>query len=226
MSLTKEVVVTTNDRYHGSGRTYYETRLNWKGRLASLAGALALAGATIALFADDHIDFLGDRSKPKTNEELIKTAQSDYDSAFVALNPAQKFTTQYSGTTEVSVGYRTGGNGFLGTVDAPSTATIVFNNGCLDNTAYDIDGGEFSFSASGLFFSSAAKGDTPSAAAYAELNEANPDQVRVISGNTNSVNLTFNGVETSSSLEPADEQTQRILDTYGCKVGVQGIITP
>jgi hypothetical protein len=177
-------------------------RINKRGKMVAKLAAVALVVGT---FAEQGLDVLGDRGHkvPKAVAEATNTAH--YNKTFDAASPAGKFTLQYLRTTEVASASVKGEWGFNGTFFANGFDKEVstFNNGCLQQTAYDI------------------AGVTPTAAAFAEVNPDNSDQLAVKSGNAKSVDLHFNGLNEGHQLIPADTQTQNILETYGCKTGLQ-----
>ena len=153
-----------------------------------------------------------------------KEAVARYDNAFKNSSPAGKFMLQYLRTTEIDI--KKSDDMFLFIHVGPTSTwhKFFFNNGCLQNTAYDTAGGALNLKAeAGGFFSSAqaqAHGNIPTAAAYALIDPKNPDDLIVESGHTDSVNLLFSGLESGDPLMPANAQTQNVLDTYGCKTGV------
>lgn len=154
-------------------------------------------------------------------EEAREIALSEYQSAWDEASPSEKFMLQYGGESVFRVDASPGGAGLLGawSEDAEDYRVVV-GNGCLGSTAYDIDGGSFTFSYRGLFVRASGEADVPTAAAFAEVDSENSDILRVSSGHTNSVDLTFRGLTTDAPLVPADPQTQNLLDTYGCETGI------
>ncbi len=192
-----------------------------KGSVKATLGVLAVAAGSYLVLANNYVDILGDRPGQRTADEAAEIAQETYNQTFDSLSPADKFTLQYGGKTTMRIDYAPGGNGILGMIEPDNDYRVEYNNGCLANTAYDINGGSFTLSVSGLFFHVESKGEVPTAAAYAEKDQENPDVVHIISGNSNSINLNFSGVS-SHELKPMDEETNRILETYGCQVGMSG----
>lgn len=184
--------------------------------------AIAVIGLTgYGIFGDSAMDVMGDESRDRTEDEAREIAVREYGDMFQTLSPADMFTVQYAGITKYRVDARPDGSGILGTFSEGSEDfEVIFNDGCLANTAYDINGGELSISLStGLFVrtSATAEADIPSAAAFVELDPENSDRIRVASGNSNSSDLSFSGIQGREGLVPADEQTERILETYGCE---------
>jgi hypothetical protein len=142
---------------------------------------------------------------------------------FKVATPAGKFIIQYLHKTNLFVDQYPTAHGIFN-ADVQTWDTVI-NNGCLFNTAYDIEGGRLNVTAEGLFSYVNASGNNPAAAAFAEIDRKNPNDPIVESGHTNSVSLLFSGLESGHELVPANEQTINILTTYGCKVGVQSTST-
>lgn len=153
-----------------------------------------------------------------------KEAVARYDNTFRNSSPAGKYMLQYLRTTEIDI--KKSDDMILFIHDGPTSTwhKFFFNNGCLQNTAYDTAGGALNLKAEADgFFSSAtaeAHGDIPTAAAYALVNPKNHDELIVESGHTDSVNLRFSGLESGHPLQPANAQTRNVLETYGCKTGI------
>lgn len=191
-----------------------------------VAFALGLMAVVYGIFGDSTMDLMGDSHHDRSQEEATEVAQTEYSEMFAAASPADKFTLQYGGTTVYRVDQRIGGNGTLGSfTEGSEDYKATFNNGCLANTAYDINGGDLSVEFStGLFIRTrvAAEADIPTAAAFAEVDAGDPDMLRIVSGNDQSTDLVFTGVESDGPLVPVEGETQRILDTYGCQTGLQG----
>jgi hypothetical protein len=192
-----------------------------------LGGALALFGAAIG-GAGFGVYWVGEKvvgsyGSPVPKQEAVSQALSKYDTAFTHASPAGKFITEYLRRTTVDTTEYPHPTGLDGWGQGPQYQ-VHFNDGCLYNTAYDISGGSIHATIEGLFSYANISGNSPSAAAFAEINPQNPDDLIVQSGHTNSVNLMFSGLEgDKTSLTPANQQTKNILETYGCKVGVMGI---
>lgn len=87
---------------------------------------------------------------------------------------------------------------------------------CLNNTAYDIDGGNIEGIITGISVDGYVEGEVPTAAAYAAIDDTNPNILIVSSGHADSIDLRFSGLTEGARLMPLDAQTQNILDTYGC----------
>jgi hypothetical protein len=161
---------------------------------------------------------------PEVPEQTARAeAVAHYDQAFRAASPAGKFIIEYLRKTASSITQYPEANGFMGTIVDGNVWQINFNNGCLYDTAYDIAGGAIHASISGLFTQGSASGNIPTAAAFAEINPNNPNELIVESGNSDPVNLVFTGLNHGDSLTPANSQTSNILKTYGCKEGVIGV---
>lgn len=168
----------------------------------------------------------GESPEPRTLEAARMIADEHYYDSFSKLSPADKFTTQYAADTTIRIdNLENTGRGFRGALSrhVNKDYAVAYNNGCLANTAYDIDGGNFEYRAKGLLFHAEAQGSIPTAAATAEINPENPDQLLVVSGSSNPNTLVFDGLSTGSALVPADETTNRILETHGCSTGIQSV---
>ena len=150
-----------------------------------------------------------------------KLAEQKYEQAYQGASPAGKFALQYLNRTEVVL-WKDDGSALES--DAGHKWDIIVNNGCLGGSAYNVNGGSINASANaGSFLSSASanvNAQVPAAAAYAYVNNKQPDSLIIHSGHVNSVDLHFTGVEGDSALAPADQQTLNVLDTYGCKLGI------
>jgi len=179
--------------------------------------ALAAIGGT-ALFAAGCGAGIG--SKEVAKEEAV----ARYDNTFKHSSPAGKYMLQYLRTTEIDI--KKSDDMILFIHDGPTSTwhKFFFNNGCLQNTAYDTAGGALNLTAEADgFFSSAtaqAQGNIPTAAAYAMIDPKNHDDLIVESGHSDSVNLRFSGLESGDPLKPANAQTRNVLETYGCKTGI------
>lgn len=90
-------------------------------------------------------------------------------------------------------------------------------DGCLNDTAFDINGGSLRFDvqSSGLFYSVSvsASGDFPTAAAQASYHPST-NELTVRTGNAHPDNLRFNIA--GDVLKPEDQATRDLLTTYGC----------
>lgn len=183
---------------------------------------LAVIAVGFALFSEKGIDILGDKEHRVPENTTLAQNQKKYNKTFVAASPAGKFVLQYLRSTKVATPAYEGGWGInkIFTTREKKNIISTYNNGCLEKTAYDIAGGSIEGSVSGIFSSGSVSGTVPTAAAYAQKNANNPDQIVIKSGNSKSVDLTLNGV-TNLELVAANETTQNILDTYGCKTGLQ-----
>lgn len=190
---------------------------------AAVKGFLSLGGVCLALygvFGERALDVLGDKGKKISKSEAEKAALVKYQRAYEAASPAGKFVLQYVETTKVAMSTRGSDDwGILDALDNESNWQVKVNNGCLKRTAYDIAGGQIKGEFSGVFSSGYVEGDVPTAAAYAIVDEDNTNELVVQSGHSNSADLRFSGVNGTSPLKPADEQTRRVLDTYGCNDG-------
>jgi hypothetical protein len=157
-----------------------------------------------------------------------ETAQNEavarYNKIFENSSPAGKFMLQYLRTTEIDIKKSDDMLLFIHVGPTSTWRQFFFNNGCLQNTAYDIAGGALNLSAesSGLFSSSSAhaEGNIPTAAAFALIDSKNPDDLIIESGHSDSVSLRFSGLEGDQPLIPANAQTENVLETYGCNTGI------
>ena len=152
-------------------------------------------------------------------------AKAKYALALEQASPSQLFAMRYLDTSHVSV-QRTavGHSGIAGFFDTPGNTERQYDIGdsCLNNTAFDINGGQINFHVrySGLFSSVNVDetGGVPTAAAVASYNPA--DHILTVrSGNARPEDLRFD-VE-GTALKPLDATTQNLLGTYGCKTAVQ-----
>lgn len=192
------------------------------GKLTIFASILAAGYLTVS---DKYVDIFGDSPKEVPVEVAKPLAQTKYDAAFSKASPAAKFMLQYGAVTHVEVNKYVGGNGIAGAVGGGDDYGVSFNNACLNDTAYDINGGTIDGHFYSLFSGGSAHGDVPTAAAFAETDPSNPNRLIVKSGHANSVDLTFTGLQSASELTPADDATRNVLDTYGCRTGMQHIGT-
>ncbi len=182
---------------------------------AALAGTIAIA--LLAPGCAGSGGGVGSQSKAETEAKAI------YDNTYRKASPVGKFLMQYLRTTQVALLDSNGGffnNGFN------SYYQFNFNNGCLENTAYDVAGGaiDVTVQSSSLFSSSSASvdGHIPTAAAYAYVDPSQPNDLIVVSGHDQSKDLRFGGVDDGADfLTPIGSQTQNVLTTYGCTPGVQ-----
>lgn len=179
--------------------------------------AIVVIGAT-ALLAAGCGGGVG--SKETAKEEAV----ARYDNTFKDSSPAGKFMLQYLRTTEIDIKKSDDMILFIHNGPTSTWHQFFFNNGCLQNTAYDTAGGALNLTAEtdGFFSSSTvrAHGNIPTAAAYALIDPKNSDDLIVESGHTDSVSLRFSGLESDHPLRPANAQTRNVLRTYGCKTGI------
>ena len=186
--------------------------------------ALTAAAVVVGSLALSACSFNPKNEKAVSRLEAKEKAVVRYDKAFQKESPAGKFVVQYLGRTRLDVRQfpHAQPDSNAGTNDP--NYIVKFNNGCLFNTAYDISGGTIkgTFNIDGLFTwgSGSVSGNVPTAAAYAEVNPQNKNQLIIESGHSDSVSLLLNGLEEGSSLVPANAQTTNILYTYGCETGI------
>lgn len=179
--------------------------------VATLAGlsTLALAGCSGGI-----------HSRKEARAIAVNKFERTYDGA----SPAGKYMLQFLRTTQIDI--LDANNGSLGSGNGGTQDynQFFFGSDCLQNTAYDTAGGEINVQASASGFldssSASANGNIPTAAAYADIDPKNPNELIIESGHTNSVNLTFTGVEGDAPLQPANTQTKNVLATYGCEPGI------
>lgn len=201
---------------------YTEKELNKFGKTVAWgAGIVAMFGVAKLIGGEHYLDIMGDRAKNVAVEDAQLQAQEKYDTAFTNLSPADKFTVQYAGTTTVNVDSKIGGNGLAHAIEVMKSYTFEFGNGCLENTAYDINGGNIDLNAYGLFFHVSAEANIPTAMAKASIDASNPDIMHITSGDDPNSTLHFQGLQSGDAIMPVDGRTQMILDTYGCSPGLQ-----
>ncbi len=212
-----------------SGQQESNTRNDYERRKRSEArdfwgviavGALAISAVGYGLFeagefAYNHlIKYRPGREIPESI--AANAAQSKFAKAFSRANPAEKFTIQFLDTEFFDSTRYPNPQGLF---PSPPVWESQYNNSCLAKSAYAINGGHINAEASGLFSYVSVSANLPAAAAYAEVNPSNSNQLIVESGHSNSINLVFNGVESGTALVPANSSTINILQTYGCQTG-------
>lgn len=192
--------------------------------------ALSLAGGAGFGLGVGIRALIGSYGKQFPQAEAQKLNMKKYTSAFQATSPAGKFVMQYLKHINIDhIEYPDAHGLTAGRVEAYVVGNGAYwqtsvGNACLNNTAYDIAGGtiDFNLTYDGLFSygNASANGNIPTAAAYAEISPENHNDLIVQSGNNNSIELTFSGLEdrTAHALTPANEQTKNILATYGCSI--------
>ena len=150
-------------------------------------------------------------------EKAQKKAATRYDRVFNRSSAAGRYLIQYLRVTKVAELQHKG----LDDGGVANKYEFDFGDACLQGTAYDISGGSVTASAraGGLFgsASSSAEGSVPTAAAYAELDQDNPNLLLIRSGHTDSVDLHFTNAQGPDRMVPADASTENILKTYGCE---------
>ena len=153
----------------------------------------------------------------------VNEAKTDYNNSFLRSSAAGKFIIEYLRKTDIEIHEYPKNHGLNGGSVANEVWGVHFNNGCLFNTAYDISGGRINATVEGLFTYANISGNSPAAAAYAQINPSNPNQLIIESGHSNSVNLVFDGLQTGTTLTPDNNQTENILKTYGCQTGMTNV---
>lgn len=203
-----------------------------------LIGLASLALAWVAV-SDRLVDIAGDASTAKevpaatVNANARAEAEAKYNKVFMQAPPAGKFALQYLTETKVVTRVRSiepnNGNGLAGYLTGNfgsggehTHIRTVFNDGCLNKTAYDINGGDISGVITGLFANGEVSGEVPTAAANPYWDPEKPDELVIQSGHSKSRDLHFKGVTEGRQLVPADQQTKNVLATFGCEVGVRG----
>ncbi len=235
MKFTKEATAV---RYRPDKYGIYDYR-SVDVRRPTLLGYTLLALASIpvmgAVVSDKYMDIFGDKNTAQDiptaviNDSVLRKSDEAYQRTYDAASPSGKFALQYltSSDYETTERVHETNNGssilgfFTGGYHENSNFIVTTNNGCLNKTSYDIDGGDISGTITGLFVNGSVQGEIPTAAASAFVDSSNPDELIVASGNTKSRDLRFTGLTEGNSLTPADQQTKDVLNTYGCKLGVQ-----
>jgi hypothetical protein len=182
-------------------------------RIAAIGGlsALALAGCG--------------ESGIHSRKAARAVAAAKFDSTYDGASPAGKYMLQFLRATQIDImSSNNGGFNLDSNHGTSSYDQFFFGSACLQNTAYDTAGGEINVQASASGFlnssSASANGNIPTAAAYADIDPKNPDDLIIESGHANSINLTFSGIEGDAPLQPANTQTKNVLATYGCESGI------
>jgi hypothetical protein len=186
-------------------------------RLNKLQKALRVSPALLAMLALG----CGEKNNLKQAEKI---ARHKYNEAYRHTdNPVDKFRLQYLLQTRVVIKKDNGDPIQIG--DGRSWV-VKINNGCLGGSAFNVAGGDVTASAhTGSLLSSSdasATANIPTAIAYAVTSHDDPDELTVKSGRSDAPELHFSGVQSTRGLRPMDEQTEEILESYGCKRGVVG----
>lgn len=210
-------------------RTEKKHRINARGKSVVWLGVAALAFGVFSnkgLGAGEAI--IGHTGTERSDPSMDKEAKAKYESAKKQASPSEQFALRYTDTANVSVNRAqvepSGILGFLSQRDYQYDPERIYSieDGCLNDTAYDINGGELHFSVaySGLFSSvtASAEGDIPTAAAQASYNPGS-NILTVRSGNSQPEDLRF-AIE-NTDLRPLDQTTNNLLATYGCEDEVE-----
>jgi hypothetical protein len=205
----------------GEHKDVQERYTNVRGKLALTA---IIAAGVYGFFSDKGLGVMGHTTTERSDESMLSEAQAKYKLALEKASPSQLFALRYTDSTFVPVHrtsrHHSGIRGFMdnaNSVELNPIRTYEVKDGCLNDTAYDINGGQLSFNVTYHGLSStltaSASGDVPTAAAQASYNPES-SVLTITSGNAHSENLHFN-LE-SDQLSPADSPTKNILMTYGC----------
>ncbi len=171
-------------------------------RVGLSAGALALSGLLTGCMTLAH-----------PPDQARQDAESEYQNTWQQASPAGKYILQYLLATKIEEPYTE----VLGGKD--QNYSFLFNNGCLQNTAYNIAGDATKSYSSGVFSLASAPGSVPTAAAKARQANTNLDMLIVRSSHAGSPELHFEGIDGPGPLKPVDLQTQNVLQASNCQVG-------
>jgi len=209
------------DSYQQAG----ERHLNYRGKALAV---IAVAAAGFGIFSDEGLGFWGHGTKERTPAAMNAEARAKYELVLQQASLSQLFALRYTDQASLSVRRTAQGHSgiyghmFDNNIEYDKHRIYSVGDQCLNDTAYDINGGQLHFNVryNGLFsgVDVNATGDTPTAAAQARYYPEKRELV-IKSGNTNSDNLRFEVNYTR--LIPGDETTKDVLTTYGCKPDVQ-----
>lgn len=186
-------------------------------KLRRPAKYLAAGLLAFVISADSMVDLFGDLPGPsRTDAEIAQVGLDRWGVAYSQTSKANRYAMQFLGNTDVDVyDHEDIGSGMLG---KPSTSRVQIGNPCLDNTAYDTNGGDFNISVGSLFTHSEASASTPTAlAAVSEV------EGKLVVGSDSNQRLTF--IDKDNRLQPADETTRGILRTYGCSQSIADTVS-
>lgn len=237
---------TPSRSYHGSRIKipYSELSKNLKvERVKHNVGTTALGASVVGVcvlgIGSGLRAFIGSYGPQYPKSDSQKLAIDKYTAAFQAASPAGKFVMQYLRTVNIDHVEYPDAHGWSGDNVLAQDGWGAYwqtsvGNACLENTAYAIAGGkvDVNLTYGGIFsyVSASAQGNIPTAAAYAEVDPQDSNDLLVISGNDHSVSLTLSGLENKGvdELTPANAQTRNILVTYGCsnQVSTSAVINP
>lgn len=183
--------------------------------------AAALLIAAVAVLGANR----GHYGHVEADRQVIPRGMAVYDANYHKASAAGKFDIQFINVNKVTTKRNfIGGRKLLTLIQGFDKGTLyqqlTLNNACLANSAYDITGGSTEIYSSGLFSSTSIETKTTAAAASAEINPSNPDDLIIHSGSTGIDNLNFSGLQSGDKLVPLDSHTKDVLATYGCKSGV------
>jgi len=219
MGLLRSEVMSRG--FWDQGPLMARNRLNVRGKAVA---TLAVLAAGFGIFSDEGLGGWGHFTTERTNASMNKEALAKYAIALQQASPSQLFALRYTDFAQVSVARAAKGHsgimGFIETSDIEDNPVrdYTIGDGCLNDTAYDINGGQLHFNVrySGFFSSvdANATGDVPTAAAQAIYNPPT-HELTIKTGSARPDDLHFD-VE-GDSLKPLDQTTINILGTYGCK---------
>ncbi len=146
----------------------------------------------------------GHADKPLILKDGKQTALAEYRDHYRTQSPAGKFALQYLMTTTIVVTSE-GGSGIRDLMSADKKFGFDINNGCLEDSSYDIDGGIGS----------------PSAVATPHVDRNHPDVLTITAGKGNEEPLVFRGVIERDKLIPVGGYTEDALSsTFECQTGI------
>lgn len=203
-----------------------KVRKSFETAYVSAALGLCITGTVVAgygVFSEKYLDALGDSGDFIPPDVATAKAVAKYKRTFKAASPAGKFALQYlTPTTVVEGDHKNNGWGPIDWFSKEGKYGITINDGCLSGTAYDIGGGTIRLATSNIVSSAHASARIPTAA-YAFVSPGNPDELVVKSGNSESIDLHFRGVQNGTELVPIDSQTFNIVsETNNCQIGPNG----
>ncbi len=199
--------------------------MNARGRTLA---CLAVLAAGFGVFSNEGLGAWGHGTISKTDAVMNAEARAQYNRALRQASTAELFELRYTDFATVSVARTAiGHSGIVGALETSNilsepTRQYTVGDGCLNDTAYDINGGQLQFDVrySGIASTveANATGNVPTSAAQAIYNPST-HELTIKSGNTHADDLLF-GVR-GDALQPIGQTTEDVLATYGCKDAVQ-----
>jgi hypothetical protein len=206
-------------------------KIKQSSKKALTVGAVAVAG--FFAFSPSELDIVGtvwgNTTSWRTKADMNKEAQAKYKQVLAKASPSQLFELRYTDFAHIRVArtaiHESGLMSFFG-----GDSGGIYNDGqhyqigdgCLNDTAFDINGGSLHFNVEfhGLFSSvdASASGDFPTAAAQASYQPAT-HELTVRTGNNHPDDLRF--AIGGTKLRPEDQHTKDLLATYGCMPQVE-----